>query len=143
VKPAEPVPYSELEKALAAGRIERVVVTDHQIVGYLKKNDAMGRTALSTNRIEADIEKQLAPFKVPYTREYGESGPWQLLGWLVPPLIFCLIWYLMFRGVGSAPGGTGLMSIGKSHAKVMMEKTTGVTFADVAGVDGPRTSCGK
>jgi cell division protease FtsH len=135
VQSGEPVPYSELEQALVAGRIERVVVTDHQIVGYLKKPDPTGRTALSTNRIEPDIEKRLAPFKVPYTREYGEGGLQQLFGWLVPPLIFCLIWYLMFRGAGSASGGTGLMSIGKSHAKVMMEKTTGVTFADVAGVD--------
>jgi cell division protease FtsH len=131
----EPVPYSELQQALAAGRIERVVVTDQQIVGYLKKPDSTGRTALSANRIEPDIEKQLAPFKVPYTRQYGGGGLQQLLGWLVPPLIFGLIWYVMFRGMAGRPGGTGLMAIGKSHAKVMMEKTTGVTFADVAGVD--------
>jgi cell division protease FtsH len=135
LQPADAVPYGDLQKALADGRIARVVVTDHQLVGYLKMPDPAGRTAISTNRIEPDIEKELAPYKVPYTREYSGGGLTQILGWVIPPLLFCVIWYMMFRGMAGGTGGAGMMSIGKSHAKVMMEKTTGVTFADVAGVD--------
>jgi cell division protease FtsH len=135
VQASDTVPYGELQKALADGRIERVVVTDHQLVGYLKSPDASGRTEIAANRIEPDVQKELAPFKVPYAREYGGGGLSQVLTWVGPPLIFCVLWYLMSRGMGGAGGGAGLMSIGKSHAKVMMEKTTGVSFADVAGVD--------
>jgi len=133
--PAQVVSYSELEKALVAGRIDHMVVTDHQITGYLKKPEATGRQTLVTNRIEPDVEKQLAPFNVPYTREYDSGGLGQVLGWLGPTLIFVLLWFLMIRGMGEKQGAGGTLSIGKSHAKVMMEKSTGVTFADVAGVD--------
>jgi cell division protease FtsH len=44
------------------------------------------------------------------------------------------IWMFVMRRMGQSPA-SGLMTIGKSKAKVYMEKETGVTFADVAGVD--------
>jgi cell division protease FtsH len=47
-------------------------------------------------------------------------------------VIFFLLWSYLITKVG---GGAGLMQIGKSKAKVYLEKTTGVTFADVEGID--------
>jgi cell division protease FtsH len=38
--------------------------------------------------------------------------------------------------------GKGLLSLGKNKAKVYVERVTGITFDDVAGIDGPAPSCG-
>jgi cell division protease FtsH len=45
------------------------------------------------------------------------------------------LWLFVLRRVFERQGAGGMMAIGKSRAKVMLEKSTGVTFADVAGVD--------
>jgi cell division protease FtsH len=60
-----------------------------------------------------------------------------VLGWVVPSLGFLLLWMFMIRPMtGQGMGGLGgLMSVGKSRAKVYVETDTKVTFADVAGVD--------
>jgi len=58
-----------------------------------------------------------------------------LLSWIVPALVFVAIWGLLMRRMGTA---SGLMSIGKSKAKVYVEQATGVTFDDVAGMDEAR-----
>jgi cell division protease FtsH len=47
-------------------------------------------------------------------------------------MIFIGLWGFFLRRLGPQQG---LMSIGKSKAKVYMEKSTGVTFQDVAGID--------
>ena len=49
--------------------------------------------------------------------------------------MFYLIWFFLGRRLADRQGFGGLMSIGKSRAKVYVEKDTKVTFADVAGVD--------
>jgi cell division protease FtsH len=54
----------------------------------------------------------------------------------VPALVFFGLWFFVVRKLAEKQGGLGgFMSIGKSRAKVYVEKDTGVTFADVAGVD--------
>ena len=58
-----------------------------------------------------------------------------LLSWIVPALVFVAIWGLFMRRMGTA---SGLMTIGKSKAKVYVEQATGVTFDDVAGMDEAR-----
>ena len=58
-----------------------------------------------------------------------------LLSWIVPALVFVAIWGFLMRRMGTA---SGLMSIGKSKAKVYVEQATGVTFDDVAGIDEAR-----
>ena len=63
-----------------------------------------------------------------------------LLSWIVPALVFVAIWGLFMRRMGTA---SGLMSIGKSKAKVYVEQATGVTFDDVAGIDEARPSSWK
>src|SRR5208282_113329 len=57
-----------------------------------------------------------------------------LLGWVAPALIFFLIWGLLMRRMSGGQLG-GLMDIGKSKAKVFVQKETGVHFTDVAGID--------
>jgi cell division protease FtsH len=56
-----------------------------------------------------------------------------ILSWVVPVALFFLVWSYLMKRMGG--GGAGLMQIGKSKAKVYIEKKTGVTFADVEGID--------
>ena len=56
-----------------------------------------------------------------------------MMSWILPIGIMFLLWTFLARRLGSAGGA--LMSIGKSKAKLVGEKETGVTFNDVAGCD--------
>jgi cell division protease FtsH len=53
----------------------------------------------------------------------------------LPALAFFGVWFFLFRRFAEKQGMGGFLSIGKSRAKVYVEKNTGVTFSDVAGVD--------
>jgi len=132
---AKVVPYSAFEHALAAGQVERVVVSDREIRGYLKAADTQGKRIISANRVEPELAERLSRFNVPFTREYSSGWPQEVLGWILPALMFAGVWYFLIRGIAGKQGVAGLQSIGKTRAKVMMERSTGVTFADVAGVD--------
>ena len=134
-KQVEIVPYSEFEHALQTGRVERVVVTDRHIMGVLKAPDAQGKRFITANLVEPNLAERLSRFNVPYTREYESSLLPDIVSWVAPALVFFGLWFFLFRKIAERQGLGGLMSIGKSHAKVLMEKSTGVTFADVAGVD--------
>jgi len=112
------VPYSELEQALVVGRVDHVVVSDREIRAHLKVPDSKGVQVLAANRVEPDLAERLSRFNVPYTREYGSSGLSQLLGWVVPGLMFVGLWYFMIRGSAGGKSGMGLLSVGNSHAKV-------------------------
>ena len=61
-----------------------------------------------------------------------------ILTYVVPMLFLWLILSLLFRRM--AKGGGGMMGIGKSNAKVYVEKETGVSFKDVAGEDEAKES---
>jgi cell division protease FtsH len=57
-----------------------------------------------------------------------------LLSWVVPMLLLVGLWLFIFRRLSAGVGG-GIMSIGKSKARVYVEDETKVTFADAAGVE--------
>ena len=60
-----------------------------------------------------------------------------LIGWVLPSALMIGLLYMMFSRMG---GGGGIMGVGKSNAKVYVQKETGVTFADVAGEDEAKES---
>ncbi len=61
-----------------------------------------------------------------------------ILTYVVPMLLLWLILSLLFRKMTKSGGG--VMGVGKSNAKVYVEKETGVTFKDVAGEDEAKES---
>jgi len=131
----EPVPYSEFERALADGRVAEVAVADRTITGKLKNPDSNGKTLIVANRVEPDLVERLAKYDVPYTRVVQSTLLRDLLSWVVPMLVFFALWFFLFRRLADKQGMGGFMGIGKSRAKIYVEKDTGVTFDDVAGVD--------
>ena len=79
---------------------------------------------------------------VPYTKPYvAKMSPvLSVLLSMAPFLLILGLTFFMFRGVGGKGGMGGMMNVGKANAKVYMEKSTGVTFADVAGQDEAKES---
>src|SRR5256885_13440179 len=129
----EILPYSEFEKLLAEQKIAEVVVSDKHITGKLKQPEG-SKTVVISNLVEPELADHLGRYGVKYTRAYENTFFRDLLSWVVPALIFFGIWFWLARRVSQGLGG-GFMSIGKSRAKIYVENKTGVSFADVAGVD--------
>jgi cell division protease FtsH len=131
------IPYSEFLQRLDQGSVSDVVVGPSQITGTLKDAKPSEPQHCATYRVPPELADKLTAAKLSFS---GEPPPGLLvtvLGWLLPSLGFLLIWMFMIRPMtGQGMGGFGgLMSVGKSRAKVYVETDTKVTFADVAGVD--------
>ncbi|AGF56644.1 cell division protease FtsH [Clostridium saccharoperbutylacetonicum] len=62
-----------------------------------------------------------------------------LLSWILPFALFYFLGNFLMKSMGNKLGG-GAMSFGKSNAKVYVEKTTGVSFKDVAGQEEAKES---
>jgi cell division protease FtsH len=64
-----------------------------------------------------------------------------LVSWILPFAIFYFFSSLLMNSLGKKMGGgSGVMSFGKSNAKVYVQKTTGVLFSDVAGQEEAKES---
>ncbi|EPB5307043.1 ATP-dependent metallopeptidase FtsH/Yme1/Tma family protein, partial [Escherichia coli] len=134
-KTVEPVPYSEFEKALAEGREAEVLVSDRTVTGRLKSPDSRGKTTIVATRVEPDLADRLSKYDVPYARVLESTWLRDVLSWILPAVAFFGVWFFLFRRFAEKQGMGGFLNIGKSRAKVFVEKNTGVTFADVAGGD--------
>ena len=62
-----------------------------------------------------------------------------LVSWVLPMVVMVALFSFLFRSMAGKMGG-GLGNLGKSNAKVYVEKKTGVTFKDVAGQDEAKES---
>ncbi|HBN0451336.1 TPA: ATP-dependent metallopeptidase FtsH/Yme1/Tma family protein [Escherichia coli] len=134
-KTVEPVPYSEFEKALAEGRVAEVLVSDRTVTGRLKSPDSRGKTTIVATRVEPDLADRLSKYDMPYARVLESTWLCDVLSWILPAVAFFGVWFFLFRRFAEKQGMGGFLNIGKSRAKVFVEKNTGVTFADVAGGD--------
>src|SRR5688572_19868982 len=131
----EVVPYSEFERLLAQDKIAEVVVSDQRITGKLKSPEN-GKKVAVANLVPPEVAERLDKYGVTYTHVQESTFLRDVLSWVLPALVFFGVWYLLVRRMAGQQGlGGGFMAIGKSRAKVYVEKQTGVTFADVAGVD--------
>ncbi len=129
------IPYSEFEQLVARGSVTEVAVGQDAIQGKLKDKLASGKSAFITARVDPALAEKLEAKGVVVTG-VPSGGLFQtILSWVVPALMFYLIWIFLGRRLADRQGFGGLMSIGKSRAKVYVEKDTKVTFADVAGVE--------
>ena len=101
-----------------------------------------GKSQFVTNLVDANLAETLQAKDVVFSSKPESTFLPTLLSWLVPISIFFLIWMFLMRRMAGRLGGPGggLMSVGKSKAKVYVEADTGVSFDDVAGVDEARKS---
>ncbi|MBI4818285.1 MAG: ATP-dependent metallopeptidase FtsH/Yme1/Tma family protein [Deltaproteobacteria bacterium] len=129
----EAIPYSRFEEILSAKKVKKVFVDRDEIRGEYAEGSEEKKYFV-TQRVDLELADKLANAGVEYS-QLPESGMSPLLLYGVLPLVpLLLVFWFMNRRVG-AGGAGGLMTIGKSKAKVYVETDTKVTFADVAGVD--------
>jgi len=129
------LPYSEFQDALKAGKIAEVRVSGNYIQGKFTEPDANRRTDFITTRVAPEIAQELSKYNVKFAGAIESTWLRDLLSWVVPIALFAGVWMFMYRRFASQQGFGGLMSVGRSKAKVFVETDTKTTFADVAGVD--------
>jgi cell division protease FtsH len=129
-----PIPYSRFQTLLKENKIAEVAITQNYIRGKLKKPESNGLEKFVTGRVASNLAKTLDQHGVVYTGVIESHWIRDLLSWILPAIFFVGVWMFAIRRMGQGGLG-GLMSIGKSRAKVFVETATKVTFADVAGVD--------
>jgi cell division protease FtsH len=134
-RPFEQLPYSDFKAALRQDRIEDVQISTHTIRGTLRPNTGEKAPPLRfmTVRVDdPDLVQELEAHKVKYTGQYDSDVLKTLLSWIVPLVFLFILWGFLSRRLGP---GQGVMNFGKSRARIYAERETGVTFADVAGVE--------
>jgi cell division protease FtsH len=129
------IPYSEFQDDLKAGKITEVRVSGNYIQGKFKAPDDKNRSEFITTRVDPEIAGELTKYNVTFAGAIESTWLRDLLSWVVPIALFAGVWMFMYRRFANQQGFGGLMSIGRSKAKVFVETDTKTTFADVAGVD--------
>ncbi|MBF7731717.1 ATP-dependent zinc metalloprotease FtsH [Pseudomonas sp. N040] len=130
----EALPYSEFMRLLKEEKLSDLRIEQQQISGNLKE-PINNHTQFTTVRVEPELAQALADSQVTFsgTREGGPLS--NLLGWLLPFLLIFALWNFLFRRMLDKQGLGGMVSVGKSRAKIFVQRDTGVTFDDVAGID--------
>jgi cell division protease FtsH len=80
---------------------------------------------------DPDLIHQLEAAGIDYSGYQPSSLPQLLLVWALPIGLLALLWFGVFRRMGSP--GQAVMTFGKSRARLVADKDVGVTFDDVAG----------
>jgi cell division protease FtsH len=134
----ENVSYTQFKKLIADGKINSVVVSTKYLNGYdkiqgEKKEPLFPRLMYMTPRID---DRNLVDFleknNADIIAENENTFLMTLLSWILPAVIFVGIWLWAMKRMGQ---GTGIMTLGKSKAKIVAQTDVGVTFNDVAGED--------
>ncbi len=132
------VPYSEFLAWLKDGKVKEISVGSDQIHGELKQAED-GKARFVTTRVDDDLAATLAKTDVKFSGRVESNLISNALSWLLPLAFVMFIWIFVMRKIagrmGGGAGAGGLMSIGKSKAKVYVETDVKTTFKDVAGVD--------
>jgi cell division protease FtsH len=129
-----PIPYSRFQTLLNEDKVAQIGIAQNYISGSLKEAQPDGVKDFITTRVDPDLAQSLDKHGVVYSGIVESHWLRDILSWILPAIFFVGIWMFAIRRMGQGGLG-GLMQIGKSRAKVYVEKETKVTFADVAGVD--------
>ncbi|WP_339527421.1 ATP-dependent zinc metalloprotease FtsH [Pseudomonas sp. EL_65y_Pfl2_R96] len=130
----QPLPYSQFMQLLNEQKVSDLQIDKDRISGKLVE-PIDGRDRFSTVRVDPSLATELSQSGVGFTGVNENTFMNSLLGWLLPFMMIMVFWHFLFRGMAEKQGLGGLMNVGKSRAKVFVERDTGVTFADVAGID--------
>jgi cell division protease FtsH len=148
------IPYSEFKEHLNRREVVKCLIRDDDIQGEIvTKQEAVNSTGSATNgtavaqgaatpkpilfrtvRVEdPKLVDELQAAGVKFRGERPSFVSQFLLSWILPIGILVLIWSFIGRRIGSA--GESILSFGKSKARLVAEKETGITFQDVAGCE--------
>ena len=143
------IPYNEFQEYLDKDEIaelefqsDRIVILTREEAKKPAAQQRMYYTGIIPNYDNSELKAQLDEQGVVYNTEIVEQASpivTFVVTWLLPVIIMYALFSLLMRSMSKRMGG-GIGGIGESKAKVYMEKSTGVTFADVAGQDEAKES---
>jgi len=129
----ETIPYGQFKQALAEGNVSKLTIGPENITGTLTgKEKKPASSSLPFGWMTPSLVKELDEHKIEYSGRYESKFLSSILSWILPIGIMLLIWRYAMKKMGP---GMGVMSFGKSKAKLFAESETRVTFVDVAGID--------
>src|ERR1051326_5793820 len=158
------IPYSEFKTHLQRREVTEASVKESEIVGRIVSGgstNAAASNALASARVtnsswnpfskgaastetnafmfrtirveDPDLVKELQGAGVQYNGTRPSLMSQLLFAWILPLAAMVGLWVFIGRRFSAA--GQGLLNIGKSRAKLVVDRNTGVTFQDVAGCD--------
>jgi len=136
------IPYTEFMEMVDSGEVSSAVIENTQITVTVKRDSKKytPTTKYYTYRVENDDEliNRLYKAGVETKRERQDTASiiYSIASFVFPFLIVLFFMNFMMKRMG----GGGIMGVGKSNAKVYIQKETGVTFKDVAGEDEAKES---
>ena len=136
-KSQKEIPYDEFVSQLENGDIEAVTIRNTQIDIQYKEDSGEYNPILKTYTVPVErdykLTDRLLAGGVEIRRERQESMAMieSLLSFILPFVLIVVMMNFMMKRMGG---------VGKSTAKMYMQKETGVTFADVAGEDEAKES---
>ena len=143
------ITYNEFQDYLDKNQIaelefqsDRMVILTRDEAEKPSSQQRLYYTGYIPNVTNDDLKARLDAQGVEYNTEIVEQASpivTFIVTWLLPIIIMYALFSLLMRSMTKRMGG-GIGGIGESKAKVYMEKSTGVTFADVAGQDEAKES---
>ena len=135
------ITYSEFQTMVKEHKVKSVVITNSQIdIEPVEDKKSLYQVTYYTVNLKDDrMYELLDEYDVDYTGKNNTTSAWvyQILSFVIP---VALVWILIGFAMRKMGGGGGVMGVGKSNAKMYVEKSTGVTFRDVAGQDEAKES---
>ncbi|MCR4928952.1 MAG: ATP-dependent zinc metalloprotease FtsH [Lachnospiraceae bacterium] len=142
------ITYNEFLKMVDEQKVEKVIIhadtIEIQEVNDEKKITDLffgsSKASLYTGKVEEDetLTNRLLEKGIEVEGEIPDNSlqVWYFIfSYVLPIVIFLGIGFLIFRRFSGSDGIGGVMNVGKSNAKVYVQKETGKTFKDVAGED--------
>ena len=142
------ITYNEFLKMVEEQKIEKVIIHAETIeIREVAEKDNISslffgntKASLYTGKVEEDdtLTQRLLEKGITVEGEIPDNSMqvWYFIfSYILPIAIFLGIGFLLFRRIGGSDGVGGIMNVGKSNAKVYVQKETGKTFKDVAGED--------
>lgn len=130
-KPGEQIPYSEFKRLVAAGKVEDLTISSQTIQGRIV-DPAEGKFFYTIRVEDPGLVKELEEKGIGFVGTMETSWLRDLFIWMLPLLFVFLLLRLLYQRMGPPQG---LLSVGRSRAKLYVLDETKTTFDDVAGVD--------
>ncbi len=135
LQPAQEIPYSQFLIELSQGRIEHVRLSETKISGTFKDGEQGKAISFTTIPVRDDqLVEKLTKLQVPFEGAHPNTFWVSIFPWLIWVVILLVIWRFMLTRLTSGPPG-GLMRLGKSKAKIYVERGVKTSFDDIAGED--------
>ncbi len=141
----EEISYNKFLDMIDANQIKSVLIKSDTIdIEPVDQPNTIYKVTYYTGRIEDDTEliQKLYDKKIDTKREIEDTRTTILdiiIAWVVPFVLIYVVMWLLFKMISKSGGGM-MGGVGKSNAKVYVEKETGVTFKDVAGQEEAKES---